>query len=77
MDAEAEKNLFQQEIFADMMDKFDAGLLTYTGKGGIQQKVTNSKQAYAMAMGISERQWKRYKAQQDTQKIDNFFKKTI
>lgn len=56
---EVEKELFKKEIFDEILEKFDNGLLTYKGKRGVDIKVTNAKQAYAMACAISEKAWKK------------------
>lgn len=66
-EAEIREALFKQEIFADIMCKFDSQTLTYKGKGGIEQPVTNKKQAYAMAMAISDKAWKRHLMSQPAQ----------
>ena len=54
-----EEELFKKDIFDDIMEKFNTGVLTFKGKGGVKCKVTNPKQAYAIACSISERQWKK------------------
>ena len=63
-EAEIVERLFKQEIFADIMRKFDSQTLTYKGKGGINIPVTNKKQAYAMAMAISDKAWNRHSKNQ-------------
>lgn len=52
---ETEACIAEQEVFQDIMDKFEQGELTYNGKGGTPTKVTNPKQAYAIAIKMSER----------------------
>ena len=59
-EAEIEEGLFKQEIFADIMSKFDSQTLTYKGKGGINIPVTNKKQAYARVMAICNKAWTRH-----------------
>lgn len=54
-----EQELYKRDVFNEIMDKFEQGLLTYKGKGGVEVKVTNPKQAYAMACAMSQRAWKR------------------
>lgn len=57
---ELEAARIQQEIFADIMHKFDCGQLTFKAKGGIETVVTNERQAYAIAMSMARRAERRY-----------------
>lgn len=55
----ADEELYKSQVFTEILEKFDRGLLTYTGKNGVEVKVTSSKQAWAMAHAMSTKAAKR------------------
>jgi len=48
------KTQLKQEKFQEVMEKFEMGKLTY---GNGSQKVTNKKQAFAMACKYADKHW--------------------
>ena len=65
-----EEELFKNEIYQEIMQQFEDGQLMRRGKGNIEVPVTNPKQAYAIAMSMCERNWKRHKENQNLQKLN-------
>lgn len=50
------KEQLKQEKFQEIMEKFEMGKLTYQ-KRGSAEKVTNKKQAFAMAQAFEDKHW--------------------
>lgn len=57
--ASEEETLFKKMAADDILERFHRGELEYKGKLGAVIKVTSPQQAYAMAMAMSEKAWKR------------------
>ncbi|KAI9087785.1 hypothetical protein DFS34DRAFT_598512 [Phlyctochytrium arcticum] len=62
--SEVEEELFKKDIMDEVLNKYDNGLLTFKGKGGVVTTVTNSKQAFAMAHAIAKKKWQRVHAEE-------------
>ena len=68
------KEQLKQQIFQDVMQKFEAGKLTYM-KRGTPEKVTNKKQALAIAFQYSDMRWQDNYKPRNPSSLSDFFKK--
>ena len=70
------KEQLKQKKSQEIMDRFEAGILTYM-KHGYPETVTNKKQAYAMAFQYSEKHWYHGFRPKNQPSIAGFFTKKI